>query len=180
MNQDRGPASAAWILEGGATLLRTLRSTDPVIDMWAWGSDQHVRFWSRRQLHETVIHRVDLELAAHKEPTVDEVVALDGIDEFLVNLPSSKSFSAGATELMEHSGQLAFSELDGGRRWHVDVARGGMGISRDGRPADVELTANGRDLLLVLYRRRHIDEANVGVAGDRDLLDFWLEHSALL
>jgi hypothetical protein len=26
--------------------------------MWAWGPDKHARFWSRRMLHETAVHRV--------------------------------------------------------------------------------------------------------------------------
>jgi len=52
------------ITEGGDRLIATLLAANPDDEMWAWGLDQHVRFWSRRQLHETLVHRMDLELAA--------------------------------------------------------------------------------------------------------------------
>jgi hypothetical protein len=44
----------------------------------------------------------------------------------------------------------------------------------------VELAGSAWELLLVLYRRRTLHRADVSVVGDRDLLAFWLEHSALL
>ena len=59
---------------------------DPGSSMWAWGADQHARFWSRRQLHETLVHRCDLELAQSGRPSVPAHLAADTIDEFLDNL----------------------------------------------------------------------------------------------
>ena len=52
--------SPQWIEEGGAQLVATLLAANPDDEMWGWGFDQHVRFWSRRQLHETLVHRMDL------------------------------------------------------------------------------------------------------------------------
>src|SRR5271155_685509 len=37
--------SPAWIEEGGTELVATLLAADPNDEMWAWGPDQHVRFW---------------------------------------------------------------------------------------------------------------------------------------
>jgi hypothetical protein len=34
-------------------------------------------------------------------------------------------------------------------------------------------------VLLVLYRRRRLDESTVRRDGDQGLIDFWIEHSAL-
>ena len=55
-------------------------------------------------LHETTVHRADAELTAWLvDPEVDPVVAADGIDEFLFNLPSARrpehlaSLPAGAS-----------------------------------------------------------------------------------
>ena len=42
---------------------RRFRKADPDQPTWTWGADQHARFWSRRQLHETGVHRADAELA---------------------------------------------------------------------------------------------------------------------
>src|SRR5271157_1494883 len=93
MGLDEGPADGEWIRLGGAALLGTLRASDPADPMWAWGSDQHVRFWSRRQLHETLVHRFDLEIAGGHRPAAAAHVAADTIDEFLVNLARAEYFS---------------------------------------------------------------------------------------
>jgi hypothetical protein len=57
--------------------------TDPAV---TWhGPDQTVKFWIRRMAQETVIHRLDAELAMHSvEPDpVPADLAVDGIDEVL-------------------------------------------------------------------------------------------------
>ena len=90
MGLDEGPVDGEWVRRGGEALLRTLRATDPAASMWAWGADQHVRFWSRRQLHETLVHRFDLELAEGRSPSAPAHLAADTIDEFLANLASGR------------------------------------------------------------------------------------------
>src|SRR5690242_17015291 len=61
------PADAAgypsWITAGGEDLVTTLRNADPDDPMWAWGADQHVRFWSRRMVHEAIVHSADAQFA---------------------------------------------------------------------------------------------------------------------
>ena len=64
MGLELSPVDAGWLRRGGTALIATLRASNPDAPMWAWGADQHVRFWSRRQLHETMVHRLDLELAS--------------------------------------------------------------------------------------------------------------------
>ena len=179
MGLDLGPVSPSWILEGGTQLLATLRKCNPDLAMWAWGADQHARFWSRRQLHETLMHRIDLELALGVEPHADATTAADAIDEFLVNLPCAKVFAPKVTELVGSGSRLAFTERDGDRRWVVMLGEDGISLVQDNELADVELRANTLDLLLVLYRRRQIEEVNISITGDRELLHFWLANSAL-
>jgi len=171
--------SPTWILEGGAQLLATLRNCDPNLVIWAWGSDQHARFWSRRQLHETLMHRIDLELVLGIGPRAPVSVAADAIDEFLVNLPYAAVFSPRVTELIGSGSRLAFTQLDGDGRWVVTLGENGVTLTRDDELADVELSANTFDLLLVLYRRRSMEGFEFVLTGDQDLLSFWLARSAL-
>lgn len=57
-------------------------------ETWSWHhSDHTVDFWFRRMAHETVIHRVDAELACGKVTAIPEDLALDGVDEVLDFLP---------------------------------------------------------------------------------------------
>ncbi len=179
MGLDHGPVGPAWILEGGARLVGTLRSADPDAEMWAWGADQHVRFWPRRQLHETLVHRIDLELAAGDVVRADAGIAADGIDELLVNLAPAAAFSPGIGALTGDGSRLTFTELDAGRRWTIVLDPDGFRVTEDGGEPDASLEGGALELLLVLYRRRRLDESAVSSAGDPDLIRFWLDHSAL-
>jgi len=179
MNLERGLVSASWFLEGGSQLLATLRHLDPDLSMWAWGADQHVRFWSRRQLHETLMHRIDVEMALGLTPYVETNVAADAIDEFLANVHHAAAFSPRITELIGNRNRLAFTQSDGDNRWVVVLSDDGISVTRDNKSADVEFRANTLDLLLVLYRRRSIQEVDFRVSGDEQLLLTWLERTAL-
>lgn len=179
MELDKGPPTPEWIRQGGDRLLRTLRSVDPGDEMWAWGHDQHVRFWSRRQLHETLVHRVDLELASGLSPVVEPEVAVDGVDELLVNLASIASLAPDVSELRGSGQRLRFQAGDRSG-WTVSLEEHGFGVSEHGAAPDAELlAAEPGPLLLVLYRRLPRQAEGVTARGDVQLVDFWLEHSAL-
>ncbi len=83
-------AAASWLRAGVSQLVQTLRAADPDATVWAWGSDKRTRFWGRRMLFETTVHRADIELARGRAPQIDLAVAVDGVDEFLEQ-PASRS-----------------------------------------------------------------------------------------
>ncbi|MEV7094635.1 maleylpyruvate isomerase family mycothiol-dependent enzyme [Amycolatopsis sp. NPDC051045] len=78
--------SLQQFLEAGLSeLLDELAAHDPEerADTW-WPADRTYGFWRRRMLHETVVHRVDVEQAAGGDSHgVPDDVAIDGIDEVL-------------------------------------------------------------------------------------------------
>lgn len=174
-----GAADSRWILDGGSILLETLRRTDPDLPMWAWGRDQHVRFWSRRQLHETLVHRIDLEMALGLEPTALPTVVSDAIDEHLDNLAPAASFSPPIAELRGSAGRIALRDTTTARRWTITVDPFAEDLGDDDRPVDAELGSDGLGLLEVLYRRRSIDDIDGALQGDGALLRFWLDHLVL-
>lgn len=174
----RDEVSPEWIVEGGAQLVVTLLAANPADDMWAWGLDQHVRFWSRRQLHETLVHRMDLELAAGEVPSADPVVAIDAIDEYLYNIEKVAQHSPDLSLLRGRGERLAFRVRDTETFWVVIFGEDGFNLSRAGSDFDAELVGSPVDLLLSILRRRGVDQGNVEVRGDRRLVDLWLAHSA--
>ena len=176
---DPGPPSADWLRAGGTVLVGALRAVDPDTPMWAWGPDQHVRFWSRRQHHETLVHRIDAEMAGGRSSQVDPEVAADGIDEFLVNLGSAAAFSKGVANLRGTGERLALRPDDAGRSWTITLTDQGFTLDDGAVPAQATMHGPALDLLLVVYRRRSIDDSAVLVDGQRALADFWWEHSAL-
>jgi uncharacterized protein (TIGR03083 family) len=164
-----------WIRTGGGALVGTLRAADPDDPMWAWGVDQHVRFWSRRQLHETLVHRVDAELAAGTVGAIEPVVAADGIDELLTNLGAAAAFSPNVAEL-RGTGSVSVRSLDTGDEWTITLSDSGFSVARRAAGTDAaSLAGEAASLLLVLYRR--YPAGAVTVTGE--LATFWLEHSGL-
>lgn len=175
---DRESVSPAWIKEGGDRLVATLRHADPDDVMWAWGPDQHVRFWSRRQLHETLVHRMDLELAADLNPFVESAIAIDAIDEYLSNIEGIGAHLPELSLLRGHGEKLAFRVRESETLWSITLGEQGFNVSRADETFDAEVVGSALDLLLVILRRREVDVVSVAVLGDRELLDLWLAHSA--
>lgn len=175
---DRGSVDSKWILDGGDLLVETLLAANPNDEMWAWGLDQHVRFWSRRQLHETLVHRMDLELAAQVNPRAEDAVVLDAIDEYLSNFEKVARQSPELSLLRGHGEKLAFRVKGDETLWSITFSEDGFNVSGAAGTFDAELRGMPIDLLLVILRRRDVDNGNVELVGDRRLVDFWLTHSA--
>ena len=65
-----GAASISWFAEQRTAMLAALTAADGDALVWNWTADSPgpVNFWFRRMAHETLIHRVDIELAHGSEP----------------------------------------------------------------------------------------------------------------
>jgi uncharacterized protein (TIGR03083 family) len=176
--ENRDVVSPQWIEKGGKELVATLRTADPSDEMWAWGLDQHVRFWSRRQLHETLVHRMDLELAARRTPNADPTIALDALDEYLANIEAVSKRSSELAALRGHGERLGFRDRDSGSLWSIELSENGFRVSHEGGRFDAELASSPVTLLLVILGRREVDSTDVAVTGQRQLIDFWLDNSA--
>jgi uncharacterized protein (TIGR03083 family) len=170
-----------WLTAGGEALVAVLRAADPDAPMWAWGADQHVRFWSRRMLHETTVHRADAEWTVGAEPEVDAGVAIDGIDEFLENLTKSRSAAPKIASLTgESTGTIALTAGDAS--WLVTLGADGFTWRRCDAvitPADVTVRAAADDLLLFVYGRRTAADPRVETAGSAALLEGWTRASVM-
>jgi uncharacterized protein (TIGR03083 family) len=166
-----------WIREGGSGLLATLRDADAHDAMWSWGRDQHVRFWSRRQLHETLVHRMDAELAGHKVPNAEPVIASDAIDEFLTNL--EKVVRASRDSPLRGEGEcLLVRASDTDQVWSLTLVDDGFDLSHEGATSAVTIEGPSSDLLLTICRRLTPAQSHVKVDGDAGLLDYWLANTA--
>lgn len=169
-----------WLADGGRFVVDALRAKDPDAEMWAWGADQHVRFWSRRMLHETAVHRADAEFTGGLHPHIEPEVALDGIDEFLENLPHASRFAPRAKELLGTGERLCFRANDAGIAWTIALEHERFSWDHTDDAADVSVEAAASDLVLFVYGRLDpSDESRFKVDGDQALLAFWRERSSL-
>lgn len=149
-----------WYDEGLADLVEVLRSTDPAMPMWTWWPpDQTAGFWYRRMAQETVIHRVDAELAAGQPGPVEDELAQDGIDELL------DCFLSGdwSDEPMPGDGQRVEVTAND-RSWIVTLERTAVGLSRESREALARVSGSPADVLLWLWGRA--PDSSVRRTGD--------------
>lgn len=162
-------------------------ATDLDAPMWAWGADQHARFWVRRMLFETLVHRVDAQLALGLVPHVERALAVDGIDEFLTNLPFASSFAPLTAQLRAPGRTIRFSCTDGDSDsdsdsdWLVGLRADGFALVADPagtHAADAAVSGTAADLLLLLYGRLDHRSESFQRLGDQALLGHWFANSA--
>jgi uncharacterized protein (TIGR03083 family) len=154
-------------------LLTELISRPPEWPAFGWyESDQTVGFWRRRMAQETVIHRIDAELAAGvPSQPVPEELALDGIDEVLLVFlawSSTKWTEEFAAELEpKEPGSIGVSA--GGKRWLVSWEPTGLVTASLGDgPAGAEISASPEVMLRWLWRR---SDGPLTVSGDEAKVD---------
>ena len=172
-NPASAPDLAKWLGAGAAPLLDALRVAGPVTPVWTWGPGRTSGWWARRMVHETAVHRADAELAVGiAAPVIDPVVAADGIDEFLFNLPSARrpykhlaSLPTGA------SLHLHATDADG--EWLVRFTESGITWERGHAKATVALRGPVALLLLFTYGRVPGSDERLAVFGDASVLDAW-------
>jgi hypothetical protein len=104
---------------GFAAIIKALDLKRPERKTWSWHhSDNTVDFWFRRMAHETVIHRIDAELACSSVTTIPEDLALDGVDEVLDFLPLLGSWQGAPNQAF---GIVSISALGSKQVTHWDL-----------------------------------------------------------
>jgi uncharacterized protein (TIGR03083 family) len=145
------------------------RKPDEPAASW-YEPDRSVAFWIRRMAQETVIHRVDAELAL-REPfaEIPEDLAVDGVDEILERFlawPSRKWLDYFAADLPAEAERVLVRT--GEHRWLLRMAPDGVWIEEPGADADATISGDPVPLLLWLWRR---SAEGVDRAGDRAVAD---------
>lgn len=159
---------AAWFRAGHALLVDALRSAPDDLECWTFlRAASPLEFWTRRQLHETTMHRVDAELSSGSVTEVDAAHAMDGIDELLTGfLPRRSSKLRPDT-----TRTIAVQPSDIDDAWLVTAGPDGATTERVGSDADVVVRGSAADLYLLVWNRRALD--GLDVTGDASLLDLW-------
>ena len=180
---DGGPALADWYAGLTGELLDTLTDADPDAPAWTFAGPGRAVYWLRRMVHETAIHRWDLENAlggpAATTP-LPEDVAVDTVDEFCTAI---RPLAA----VLRPEPQVTL-------RLRA-VLHGSEGLASGAEPAgavdpgtDLEWEVPGADdapeagvagppeaLALLLWGRAGADADGIDVTGDRPALDATLE-----
>lgn len=162
---ETGDALITWFEEGLEALVTTLAEADPDdrCTNFSPGSSSTVGFWHRRQAHETTIHRWDVEATVGDHAPIEAGFATDGIDELLHVFTRSR----GKQEL---EGPIRVSTIDTEASWVVAPAEKPGRVEVVTEPVEATATMSGQaeHLLLALWKRQSLDEAQVDLAGSEE------------
>lgn len=169
-----------WYRHGLDDLLAVLAAHDPAEPVATWyAEDQSVGFWIRRMACETVVHRIDAELAHGVVTPIPPDLASDALDEVLV------VFIAGYPEWADidrTDRTIRLETSDTGAAWTLRYLTFSgesprTGIAYDAEPSielvdDVDpattVAGTAEDLLLFLWGRRSAE--GLVVRGDASML----------
>ena len=157
---------ARWLASGAQRLVAALDEAGPDTEVWSWAQQPSSGFWARWAVHETLLRRVDVELAAGLAVTVDPGPAVDGVGHWLDVLALTDD---GAHPLRGDGETVHLHATDGHGEWTLTRTPDGLRWAEGHARGDAALRAAAADLLLVLTGRRPVD--GLDVRGDRAVLD---------
>lgn len=152
----------AWFHRTTTEMLRVLASAEPTAPAATWyAPNQTVGFWQRRMAHESVIHRLDAELAHDVVTPIDAALGADGIDEILaIMMTGAPEWSV--TSMTDRV--ITVTEVDGSQSWRLRLAAF-TGTSPGGTLFEDEAT------FFIDYTD---DPAAASIAGPAGAVDAWL------
>jgi uncharacterized protein (TIGR03083 family) len=168
-----GQPLSDWYAGCAATLLDALAGVDPATPAWTFEEgNATAAFWRRRQVHETTIHRVDVEQAggATHEAGVEGVgpaLAADGVEEVLtVLMPRTlvRRRQHAPETVIRVPEPVAFVCPDAGRSWTVQLVDGRLHTRTGTQGAVARLTGDAAYTYLALWNRAPRDR--FAVTGD--------------
>ncbi len=177
-----GAELLAWFREGHRHLVRSLEEAPADLDCWTFlPAPSPLAFWSRRQLNETTVHRVDAESALGGPLTpVSADRAADAIDELLTGFharPKSRVRS-------DRPRTLRVRAVDSAATWTVRISEEPpqavrtAGAYGSAEHVDCELSGTAEGLFLTLWNRLPLTA--VTLRGDRSVARLWTDHSAVV
>lgn len=178
---DLAPADGGALIQGvrdaHADLVHTLSAAGPDLTCWTvWPGPSARTFWIRRQVFETLVHRVDAQnCGARRTADGTELVpriAADGIDEMVCGFLNRYAENLRA----EVPTTIEFHATDTGTRWWIRLDAAAPTSGRGRAPAalgvgDALIEATAGELFLLLWNRR--SAAGLDVLGDPAALDCW-------
>jgi uncharacterized protein (TIGR03083 family) len=151
-----------------AALVDELAARDDAAPSPTWyDPDQTVGFWVRRMAQETVIHRVDAELAADLPVApIPADLAADGIAEVL-EVFLSYATRTWPEDFSDLGGDLSVLVAAGGARWLVRLHEGSVRVDAD-RAGQAAAQVSGEPSAVLRWLWRRADDSAVRIDGDAD------------
>jgi uncharacterized protein (TIGR03083 family) len=169
--REEGVTDLDWMADRFDRVTTALDAIPLDAEIWNFGphSPGSAEFWWRRQLHETIIHRVDAESSRNLPLTpIDPALAADGIDELFTiyrveDVPPEGFTEAKGLWVHLHAADVEHAE------WTVDT--GARTVTRAHLKGDVAVRGPAWALLRWLWGRPVGGELDT--FGDLDAAEAW-------
>jgi uncharacterized protein (TIGR03083 family) len=166
----------SWAADQHRRLVDAMRHAPADLECWTFlDAPSPLEMWARRQAHETTIHRVDAEEAAHRPiRQVDPAFAADGVDEV------ARAFlSRRRTRQPDEParGTITLRATDHPSSWALRLLVDAIEVGDASTDGDLAVRATANDLYLLVWQRR--DLAGLDASGDAGLWDEFQRRSAI-
>jgi uncharacterized protein (TIGR03083 family) len=169
---DGEAATLDWLRGGAQLLFDAVDATGPDTPVWTFIGPQPGEWWVRRRLHESLVHRADVDIALGRPFEADPALAAQSVTEFLEIIALLTADNPASGDLPVVLQATDVPDVDGGR-WVLPRPNGSAAAATDATGAT--LTGRAADLLLVVTGRRAPADVGVSVTGDPALFDRWSE-----
>lgn len=156
----------AWFQRGVDEAVRVMSELDGTERRWTWfPPDQTAGWYFRRITQETLVHRIDAELAAGEPVSdVDPVLAVDGVDEMCdVFIPAAEGQAIGGDGRTLH---LHATDADG--EWLLTLHPDRVAVERGHAKGDAAVRGRAVDLLFLVWGRDPLGE--IETFGDESVI----------
>ena len=149
-----GEDVADWFQRGVDEAVAVMGAVDPADQRWTWfPPDQTAGWYQRRVTQETLVHRVDAELAVGEQARtpMDPALSVDGIDEFVdVFIPAAEmeGQKIGGTGQTLH---LHATDAEG--EWLLTMHETRVEVQRGHAKGDAAVRGPAGELLLFAWGR---------------------------
>lgn len=147
-----------WYREGVQRTVEALTAVPGDERVWTWAPRGGTAAWvARRMAQETAVHRWDAELATGTPTPVDPELAVDGVDEFFEHFTDAPGAAAEPI-----AGTVHLHCTDGDGEWLIAEPDpdGRLEVTKEHAKGDAAVRATASDLLLLLWRRVDLDDAD--------------------
>jgi uncharacterized protein (TIGR03083 family) len=165
-----------YVIAGTRELVDELARHDPAdpCSTW-WAADPTYGFWRRRMVHESTIHRADVQAALDLPVTeIEDVVAVDGVDEVLTLWFGHRLTVRGVVGTRD--GTVAIRSAD--KAWIVRVTTNGVGAWRlpledldRAEAGRIDATVSGPPARMYRWLWGRLTDSAVQMEGEREAIN---------